>query len=592
MSILRKLLLLATLAAPGAHAQSSLEPWGNLSGIRVQGQLVPFTTSLRVVSGDGTRIVSTAKERQKPRYERRDGRQYVTTRIDSLYFTETAEDLEEGHSRIYITCYAAADQHLEGIYFSLQVPADSKNADTIRYEAGVLGARTLAAGTPIQINLPIHQGDAALGDSIKATIDLYVKTTIDRTPVHLKVNPDQPGRVFDGVGGNFRLQNPRDPKVIDYNLTHLRVAWGRVELPWRSWQPTPDSTQVNDPHVQQSMRMAAGLGKLGIPLILSAWFPPDWAILGPYKAQPGVDGVWGNALNPDKMQDIYRSLADYIVYLKDDLSTEIKFFSFNESDLGINVRMTPRQHDEFIKGFGAYLRGRGLKTKLLLGDNSDATTWAFIQPALEDTAALPYIGAVSFHSWRGWDTATLRHWADAATRLHLPLIVAEGSIDAAAWAYPAVFEEPTYALKEIALYTRLMAICQPLSILQWQLTRDYSLLTDNGTPTQRFWNLRQLAAVPAGLNAIPISADRPGIASAALGAKGNIALHVVNDGATREAVIEGLPATVKTLQVYVTNALKSMDAAATVKVANGKASVTLPADSFVTLVTPRLIPAP
>lgn len=590
MRIVRSLLLLATIIATGAHAQSDLEPWGNLAGIRVQGQLVPFMTSLRVVSGDGTRIVSTAKEKQKPRYERINGNQYVTTRIDSLYFKEEVEDIKEGHARINITCYAAADQHLEGIYFSLQVPADPGHADTIRYDAGPLGARTLPAGTPTQVNLPIHQGDAALGDSIKATIDVYVRTTIDRAPVDIQIQ-NRPGRAFDGIGGNFRLQNPQDPKVIDYNLTHLRVAWGRVELPWRSWEPKQDSIDKGNAHVEQSMRMAAGLNKLGIPLILSAWFPPDWAIKGPYKAQPGADGVWGNALNPDKMEDIYRSLADYIGYLKDTYNTEIKFFSFNESDLGINVRMTPREHDAFIKGFGAYLKNRGLKTKLLLGDNSDATTWAFIQPAMEDTAARPYIGAVSFHSWRGWDTATLQHWADAATRLNVPLIVAEGSIDAAAWAYPAIFETPEYELKEIGLYIRLMAICQPESILQWQLTKDYSLLTDDLKPTQRFWNLYQLAKVPAGLNAVPVKADQRDITCTALQSKDNVALHIVNTGAARPATIVGLPSGVKTLQVYVTNATRSA-AAETIKVNNGKAGLTLPADSFVTLVTPRLIPTP
>ena len=125
-------------------------------------------------------------------------------------------------------------------------------------------------------------------------------------------------------------------------------------------------------------------------------------------------------------------------------------------------------------------------------------------PALNDPATYPYIGAVSFHSWRGWDTATLQKWADAAAQLHLPLLVGEGSIDAAAWAYPAIFLEQTYALKEISLYTRLLAICQPESILQWQLTSDYSPLAGGGIfgdtsalhPTQRFWNLKQLASTP------------------------------------------------------------------------------------------------
>jgi hypothetical protein len=606
----RAVIVLAALKGPVVLAQAELEPWGNLTGIRVHGQLIPFITSLRVVSGDATLIISTAKEKQRPRYWREGNHQVVTTRIDSLYFREDVEDLGEGSARVRVTCYAAADQHLEGIYFSLQMIPDASGTDSLTY-ATSNGTRTLSSGTPTQVNIPLHEGDVALGDTLKATVDLRVGGHIDHSPVHLVLNSAQTGRPFEGIGGNFRIQNLKtDPEVIDYNLAHLRVAWGRVEMPWRLWQPALgdhplDSAAAGrlNPVVTRALEMAGRLSKMGIPLILSAWFPPDWAIRGPYKARPGEDGVWGNPLDPARLPDVYKSIADYLTCLKDRYGAEVKLFSFNESDLGINVRMTGLEHDAFIKGLGAYLASRGLSTKLLLGDNSDATTYAFIQPALGDPDALPFIGAISFHSWRGFDTATLSHWADAATRLGLPLIVAEGSIDAAAWNYPAIFTEPAYALKEVSLYTRILAVCQPLSILQWQLTSDYSLLAGGGIwgdtgqlrPTQRFWNLRQLASTPPGLRYMPLSDDRPDVACAALGnlangsgspAKPTIVLHIVNNGATREALLEGLPAGVKALRVCTTSQTKSMEAGTPVKVVGGKAEVTLEAESFVTLITP------
>ena len=105
-------------------------------------------------------------------------------------------------------------------------------------------------------------------------------------------------------------------------------------------------------------------------------------------------------------------------------------FSFNESDLGIDVLHTPEEHNIFIKEFGAYMASQNLPTKLLLGDNSDATTFDFILPGLNDPETLPYIGAVSFHSWRGCDDETLRKWAGAAKQINVPLIVGEGSTDA------------------------------------------------------------------------------------------------------------------------------------------------------------------
>lgn len=274
---------------------------------------------------------------------------------------------------------------------------------------------------------------------------------------------------------------------------------------------------------------------------------------------------------------------------------EAQYFSFNESDLGINVRQTAREHDELIKGLGAYFAARGLHTKVLLGDNSDATTYSFIDTAMEDPAARPYMGAISFHSWRGWDTATLKKWADAAERLRLPLLVGEGSIDAAAWNYPGIFLEPTYALKEISLYTQLLAICQPQSILQWQLTADYSPLAGGGIfhdtsalhPTQRFFNLQQLSMTPAGLFAMPLTCDRPNVTVSALGSNKRhlYALHLVNNGAAREVFLKGLPARVRRLHIYTTNQKESVMEGPSVKVSGGQVRFVLPAQSYVTLIS-------
>jgi hypothetical protein len=295
------------------------------------------------------------------------------------------------------------------------------------------------------------------------------------------------------------------------------------------------------------------------------------------------------------MSEIYKSIGDYIDYLHSHYGVEVKYFSFNESDLGINVRQTAEEHDALIKGLGAYMAGRGIKTKMLLGDNSDANSYSFIDVALSDAEARPYIGAISFHSWRGWEKETLQKWAGAAARLDVPLIVGEGSIDAAAWNYPAIFLEPTYAMDEINLYIRILSICQPLSILQWQLTSDYSPLTGGGlfgnnaplAPTRRFWNLKQLASTPKGLAAMPITIDRPEITCAALGNNGKrqFAIHLVNTGATRETTLKGLPKKLKALRVFVTDKDSAMKEGAPVVVTGGEAHFTLGAGSFTTLMT-------
>jgi len=382
----------------------------------------------------------------------------------------------------------------------------------------------------------------------------------------------------------------------------MRVAYGRVEMPWMLWQPDENSNPIDSakagklhPHVRESMEMAQRLSKMNIPVILSAWFPPQWAVTGEIKWKKNPGDPWGNPLNQDKAQQIYKSIADYIQYLKDAYGVEVKLFSFNESDLGINVRQTGEEHAKLIKELGAYFVTRGLQTKMLLGDNSDATTYEFIYPAMKELETHPYIGAISFHSWRGCDTKTLEKWADAAKQMNLPLIVGEGSIDAAAWAYPKIFEEQTYALEEINLYIRLLNSCQPLTILQWQLTSDYSPLTGGGIfgnndslkPTQRFWNLKQLASVPANIAAIRSSVDRPNITCAvqADAGKNIYVIHLVNNGAARMATVKGLPSTVKKLSVYVTSKTKNMREEKPVAVINGQAKFSLDPVSYTTVVS-------
>jgi hypothetical protein len=189
----------------------------------------------------------------------------------------------------------------------------------------------------------------------------------------------------------------------------------------------------------------------------------------------------------------------------------------------------------------------------------------------------------------------LQKWADAATELNVPLIVGEGSIDAAAWNYPAVFTEPTYALEEINLYTRLLAICRPLTILQWQLTADYSPLAgggifgDNGPlrTTQRFWNLKQLASTPKNVFAMPISVNRPNVSCAALGnnATGVYSIQLVNNGTTRQVILTGLPSKVKALKMFITDQKRTMTAGKNISVSNGKAIFNLDTQSYTTLVT-------
>ena len=623
-----------------SFAQPILQPWGNIAGIRIDGQLMKIESSLMVVKKDST-VQATGKERQRPHFIREGNQQIVTTNIDSIYFKENVEAVGKSTANVNIKMTSKANEALQGIYFSFLLdekdyPNGSAKIDNSKHiqlaENDLMQyfekpAKTLdfiskkqqlkitfsepvsvmikayknKGSKGLRVFIPIETGDMKTGDSVEKSFTINVSGTIDKSPVHLTLNPAKTGRPFIGFGGNFRLQNPKtDPQVIDYCLKNLDIRFSRVEMPWQLWQPNlnenpiaeANAGRINE-HVKKSMEMAQRLYQMGIPVILSAWSAPAWAVVGKPKYGPDANGVWGNPLDSTKTNEIYKSIADYIEYLKERYGVEIALFSFNESDLGINVRQTGEQHDQLIKGLGAYFVSRGLRTKMLLGDNSDATTFDFIKPALNDPAARPFIGAISFHSWRGWDKETLHKWAGAATELKRPLIVAEGSIDAQAWGYPAIFQEPEYALNEINLYTRLLSICQPEAILQWQLTADYSLLAGGGIfgdtgplrPTQRFWNLKQFASTPKGLKAMQLDGNNADISAAALGDKEkNIyAIHLVNNGASRKVILTGLPSGIKSFKVFITDKNDSMKEEHSIPVSHEKAEFILQETSFTSL---------
>ena len=634
---IRLFVLLLLFMVNRGIAQPEVAAWGNVNGIRVDGQLMFFETKLSVVGNDWSSIWQTGKERQWSQYSRRGNTQFSEIRMDSLFFEVSVTDRGMGVAEVQVDFECGYDSSDAQVYYSilldgddyqdgymkvigqqnvplkpqegpedvilrseaagLRVVSSKRDLEVLTDHPAPVFVRSDSAGSFFEVYFGLVTNPMVKGQTTSRTFTITAGGEIDKEPVEIVLNTSvQSERKFEGIGGNFRLQNPTlDPQVIDYSLENLRVAQARLELPWRQWHPDENldpMTAELHPHVKQSMELAKKIYDRGIPVILADWSAPDWAVVGTYSSRP-VNGVWGNVLDSTKSEKIYESLTNYILYLKDNYGVEVEMFSFNESDLGINVRHTAREHADLIKGLGAYMKQKGLKTRMLIGDTADANGWPFLATAMDDPETHPFIGAVSFHSWRGWSDENLVKWKEAADQLGKPLIVGEGSIDAAAWRYPAIFEEPLYAREEINLYVRIMSICQPLSILQWQLTADYSAMSGGGIfgndsvelhPTQRFWNLKQLGSTPQGLAYIPVSSAKEDVTVAALGdQKGkSFALHLVNNGTTRAIRISGLPSYLRKLQGYITGPESNMEEL-TVKVKNGRAEFTAASQGFISL---------
>ncbi|MCB0686447.1 MAG: hypothetical protein KDC53_07980 [Saprospiraceae bacterium] len=632
------------LSSNWCHSQSELFPWSNINGIRIDGELLELNSSLGLIGKDWSSVRKTAKERAAYSYERQQNIQYTPVRIDSFFFEQSVEDLGAGNAEIRIRFQSEKDTSMIGAFFILDLPSeaytngqlklldpeyqslsfplphpadeilsgrsqgisirsDVRNLNIRVSRATEILVRSDSSNDFIQIYFALMTGKMLKGASTYQTIQIDGEAVPDRAAATLTLDPTNLGRHFKGFGGNFRLQNPTtDPPVIDYCLDNLQVRWGRVEMPWRFWQEFEEQDPIKvtkekglHPRVEMAMRMAQRLDSLQIPVILSDWSAPDWAIEGKMSFGPQPGGLRGNPLDRSKMDKIYQSIGDYIQYAKDYYGFEFAMFSFNESDLGINVRQSPQEHAAFIKGLGAHLKTRGLKTKLLLGDTADANGWPFATTAMNDETTHPFLGAVSFHSWRGYTDENLQAWYQIAETLNLPLLVGEGSMDAGAWRYPDIFSESAYAMEEINLYLRLLRICQPESILQWQLTADYSPLKGGGVfgnheiplqPTQRFWNFKQLANVPQSLQFMPVKTDCPRFECSGLADpdRNIYVVHLVNNGASRTVKVKGLPPEISWIKIWVTNAHTSNAQRRMIRIRDGLGEFTAESNSFITLI--------
>ena len=545
------------------------------------------------------------------------------------------EDAGAGLVKVEVQVTATADTPLAGVYYYLHLPGEDyadgsaqliEGAATTetRFPSGaakgvrivaphrqlevtfaapvaivVQPARARNSVPGIDVHFPVCTGNLSAGQTARLSFTLKASGELDKSPARLVIDAAHPGSKFEGVGGNFRLQSPLDPPQVAYNLDHLRVAWARVNLPLDQWQPQENEDPVAaaaagrlDRSVREAFEMERTLAQRNIPIMISIWSLPNWART-PVSPRPPDSGGPGAGstyhLDSAKWDAVCKSIGAYLDYAKKNYGVEPKLFSFNETDIGYDVLQTPREHTEAIKRLGAFFGARGTPAKIVLGDTGDPTGIDFINDAMADPGAVQYLGAVSFHSWRGGTAEQFTRWGVAAKKLSLPVLVGEGGMDSDAYRYRALLLEPWYALVEISEYIDICRLSQPLTILQWQLTQNYSLLTGgrNGqplAPAQRFWQLKQLGSTPAGAAALPIVCDKSALVPCAFvdPANGTFVVHVINNGATRPATVTGFPPGVKSLRVYVTDASRGMQEKARVNVVNGSATLTLDSMSYTT----------
>jgi hypothetical protein len=323
--------------------------------------------------------------------------------------------------------------------------------------------------------------------------------------------------------------------------------------------------------------------KRGIPYVISIWWLPERFYTDPFE-KPRMAAF--RLIDGEKWDELLDLIGSYLLYAKREYGAEPDLFSFNESNIGIYVGLTPETHTKVIKRIGTYFQKQGLKTKMLLGDaTGPRDTHKFVLEAAADPDAMQFVGAVGFHSWEGGTPAHYAAWGDVAEWLNLPLLVTELGVDSQAY-YTHSWDSYQYGLREARMTLELLQHARPRGTQFWQFTNDYALarLSPEGSvlPTGRFWLIKHFTDLtPQHSEALTINSDQPSVLTAAFRAGSRYAVHMLNLGASRPVSFEGLPAADWQLTETTETAVFARKPAG--RTPEGKLSLTLPSRSLVTL---------
>ena len=393
-----------------------------------------------------------------------------------------------------------------------------------------------------QVRIPLLSGPAAaeVKAAMGATFSLENRTVAP--DVRLSVDPAKPRYSFDGFGANFCWDNGKGATrpIQEYLIKALKSGWARTEMKIQSWDRSRDRPGEDVKYDLETMRQ---LQQMGIPYVISVWRVPER-----FNADPATEpaGARGRAINPAKWEELTQLFADYLLYARKDYGVEPDLFSFNEANLGVNVRMTPEEHTMQIKTMGAAFKKLGLKTRMLLGDAVPARdSIAYALDAASDPEALRYIAGVAFHSWGGATPAQYAAWGDLAEWLEVPLLVTELGVDSQAFATNA-WDTYQYGLREAQFIQEMLLYARPQGAQFWQYTDDYALarVRQDGSieRTARFWMMKQFTDLtPMKSEELATTSDQTQVFLTAFRKGGSYAMHIVNRGGARQATLAGAP---------------------------------------------------
>jgi hypothetical protein len=404
------------------------------------------------------------------------------------------------------------------VFASAREPRATIEVNAADPRTGVVQDNRAFNGQSYGVFTQMRNGPMQRGEVAEQTLTIRASEAPMRIAYKLVTEAADPARPpFTGIGGNFVYGI--DSAATRKSLETFELPWVRVGVELAEWEPTNDNADPNAWDATHGVQRDVPGGKLRKRFeldrelfnrappgrfIASVWYLPEWLY-----AEPMPNGQWrdrAGTVPEGRWPELIECVTSYLLHMKERYGVEPALFSFNESDMGVYLKLNADETRRLTILLGEAFAKARLSTKLLLGDSADPTEGLKqIAPTLADADAMKHVGALAFHAWRKYD----HRWIDVAAKANLPLLVSEVGDNPEAW-HDGSFVGERYWLKEVRTVVALLGWGAGTGLLQWEWSDDYSLWSKQGgqlvdTPrsqSMRWFNrtargtTRQIIALP------------------------------------------------------------------------------------------------
>ena len=302
--------------------------------------------------------------------------------------------------------------------------------------------------------------------------------------VKMQVYPEILKQKIVSIGGNYcnaNYTNSAWDAVGEATLREFRPGYVRVALPLQfqrlKYEEYKGEKLLQNPTVisllEAMKRMKTEFGVYNFTV--SVWRVANELVENPEKESQ-------RRIKHDKYSEVVDMLEAFFLEAKNKFGVEVDYFSFNESDGGWQMIMSPSETIAFFKLAGDRFQKAGLKTKFLWADVAQTKgTVEFATMTAADSTIWKYLGPLCFHSW--WSenipNSEFERIASFAKAWNKPVWCSELGFDAMAWKVRGMDETWDYAFRFAKISHRMMKYAEVEVSMYWTWQNNYPIMSSD-----------------------------------------------------------------------------------------------------------------